>query len=122
MVKVHLPMGHSLYLNKKIEPMLRAALEMCEAIGGYTITKIGCFAPRAKRSNSDLSLHSWGVAVDINPDTNPPLRIRTAADLERRKRDIPDEWVEAFKSIGWTWGGDFRSFYDPMHFQWATGY
>jgi D-alanyl-D-alanine carboxypeptidase len=111
-----------LYVHKKIVPMLHEALAECERLGGYELRTLGCFAPRMKRSSPTLSVHSWGAAVDINADDNPPMRIRTPDDLLMRRKTIPDEWVAAFKSIGWAWGGDFSSYWDPMHFQWCSAY
>lgn len=123
---------HRLYLNRKIVPMLRAAMAECVAIGGYAFRSLGCFNVRPKRSNAaQLSLHSWGVAVDINAAENPSKTIRSIDDWNRRPRyAMPDAWVQAFKLIGWTWGGDFvrhdeesaRGFWDPMHMQFASGY
>ncbi len=104
-----------LYVNKAIVAPLREALRLCiDRHDGYAIHSIGCFNPRPKRSNgNELSLHSWGVAVDINPDKNPMGRPLV--------KDIPNEWIAIFESCGWTWGGHFP-IADPMHFQWARGY
>lgn len=108
-----------LYVHAAAELPLRAALERCVILGdGYAIRTIGCFAPRMKRSNSgELSLHAFGCAVDINAAENPQARLGTP-DC---RRDIPDAWVEAFESAGWTWGGHFPR-PDPMHFQLASNY
>lgn len=112
-----------LYVNHKIAPMLTEALRQCVNLGlNYEIKSLGCFNPRVKRSQpTAVSMHSWGIAVDINADDNPPLRITSPADLARRKKTIPDAWVAVFKSIGFTWGGDFHSYFDPMHFQYCSG-
>lgn len=123
MTKATLPLcPKPLYVNRHIEPMLREALRMCEVLGGYAVKSIGCFAPRQKRSNNTLSLHSWGIAADINAVDNPPLRIRTPDDLKRRRYTIPAAWIAAFESVGFTWGGNFKSYFDPMHFQYASGF
>lgn len=118
-----------LYLNRAIEAPLRLALRRCvDLLDGYVIHSLGCFAPRAKRANPDaLSLHSWGIAVDICADNNPlcPSPRPTPAVGERDEngrllRDLPDAWVEIFESIGWTWGGRWAR-PDCMHMQWASG-
>ena len=103
-----------LYMNKAIVEPLTLALAACEALrDGYKLRTIGCFAPRGKRGNpSSLSLHSYGIAVDINSDTNP---MRAPIQC-----DIPQAWIDAFCALGWTWGGKWRT-PDPMHFQFATG-
>ena len=114
---------HALYCNTKVAPMIRELFRRWALVGTYELKRIGCFNPRAKRSSPDqLSLHSWGVAIDVNADENPPLRIRTQSDLSLRKKSIPDEYIEVAREIGWVWGGDFRSYWDPMHFQWASGF
>lgn len=106
--------GRRVYLNRAIEAPLRLALQRCiDRHDGYVIRTLGCFAPRASRSDANrLSTHSWGIAVDINADTNP-MRSPMV-------RDIPDAWVAAFEACGWTWGGRWKT-PDPMHFQFARG-
>jgi hypothetical protein len=112
-----MPRG-KLYVNRKAWPMLKAAIEACLAIGdGYQIKTLGCFAPRNKRVNGDLSTHSWGISVDINADSNP-LAATVGAPLVT---DLPDTWVATIESIGWNWGGRWKR-PDAMHFQFASGY
>jgi LysM repeat protein len=73
----------------------------------------GCFAFRPKRSGSKLSTHSWGIAIDIDPETNA---MGTTGDIN------PDV-VEVFQRWGFKWGGDWPGKQkDPMHFQYCTGY
>lgn len=101
-----------LYVNRAIVEPLTLALE---AVAGsiYRVRTIGCFAPRGKRGNpSSLSLHSYGIAVDVNSDANP-MRSPIVTDM-------PIGWVEKWEAIGWTWGGRWRT-PDPMHFQFAAG-
>jgi hypothetical protein len=112
------------YMHNLMAPMAIEAFRQCVALGdGYQITKLGCFNPRTKRSQPrSPSCHSWGIAFDLNPDTNKAFRIKTVEDLARKSTDIPQTWINVFKSIGFTWGGDFSSYYDPMHFQYCSGY
>jgi len=58
------------------------------------------------------SMHAWGIAIDLNSEENP---------LGRPSRQDPAV-VAIFKQHGFTWGGDFKSRLDPMHFQFATNY
>jgi hypothetical protein len=105
-----------LYVNKHVEPSLREALAACVALNdGYKIRTIGCFAPRAKRVNGELSTHSWGISVDINADANP---LYTTGD---GPHDLPDEWIAEFERRGWTWGGRWKK-PDYMHLQYCSGY
>ena len=71
--------------------------------------------------------HAYGLAVDINPFENPEIQNSTvdpsaAAAWADRSRSSPamirdgDAAWRAFHAIGWTWGGDWRSLKDYMHF------
>ncbi len=66
----------------------------------------GCFNIRHKRGASSLSLHSWGLAIDINALTN-----RFCA-----RPTTPNEVVMIFYDEGFDWG-DGWSMPDGMHFQ-----
>lgn len=73
----------------------------------------GCFAFRRKRSGRGWSTHAWGIAIDLNPETNPG----------GAQGDMPPEIVEIFREFGFAWGGDWKGARrDPMHFQYCTGY
>jgi LysM repeat protein len=73
----------------------------------------GCFNFRAKRSGSKLSTHAWGVAIDLNPETN----------AMGREGDMAPGIVAAFEAAGFTWGGRWSGpRKDPMHFQFCSGY
>jgi hypothetical protein len=121
--------GGRLYVNRKIEPMLRSALaEVAQRSAEYPIIHIGCFSPRAKRVNGDLSAHSWGIAVDVNPDTNPLQTLVVVSTNTGAKRlgpvirDIPDWFLDAFCRRGFMSGLDFQGRKDPMHLQYCEGY
>ncbi|HEX2175665.1 MAG TPA: M15 family metallopeptidase [Nocardioidaceae bacterium] len=86
---------------------------------------------RPVRGQSEWSAHAYGQAIDVNPFLNPyrnddlVLPELASAYLDRGWRRPgmvhPDGVVvRAFESIGWTWGGDFESLEDYMHFS-ATG-
>lgn len=69
----------------------------------------GCFAIRQSRGRSALSVHSWGMAIDLNPETN---RLGEPGDM-------PPELVQCFTDAGFIWGGSWHR-PDPMHFQYCT--
>ena len=73
----------------------------------------GCFAFRQQRAGSKLSAHSWGIALDLNPETNQ----------QGTRGNMDVNLVALFRSAGFTWGGDWEGrTRDPMHFQFCTGY
>ena len=66
----------------------------------------GCYNVRYIRGGKELSMHSWGIAVDHNASTN---LLGTEGDMNR---DV----VRVFESCGFFWGGNFKR-KDPMHFE-----
>ncbi len=62
--------------------------------------------------NAHPSTHSWGIAIDLEPEKYP---------LGSSKR-FSDEVVQIFENAGFFYGGDFKSRKDPMHFQFCKGY
>jgi len=65
----------------------------------------GCFNIRKQRhSLVRQSLHSWGLAVDLN------------ASYSSKKTCFSPGFVRIFKEHGFDWGGDW-SIPDRMHFQ-----
>jgi len=67
----------------------------------------GCFAPRRIPASGSLSLHAWGLAIDINAAANPQF-----ADSRQDRR-----LVRAMEDAGFTWGGRWPTAPDPMHFE-----
>jgi hypothetical protein len=69
----------------------------------------GAFVFRLKRgSKTSLSMHSYAIAIDINPQNNPM----------GGKTVMPAWFVKCFESIGFTWGGRWNGKYkDGMHMQ-----
>jgi hypothetical protein len=73
----------------------------------------GAFNFRPKSSGRGLSTHSWGIAIDLNPETN----------RRGTKGEMPADIVSLFKAHGFVWGGIWNGVRkDPMHFQYCTGY
>ncbi len=89
------------------------------------------YACRPTTGATSWSTHAYGLAVDVNPFTNPYVKDDlvlpelAGAYVDRTWRRpgmiLPDgPVVRAFDRIGWTWGGTFRSVLDLHHFS-ATG-
>ena len=63
--------------------------------------------------------HAFGIAVDINPSSNPSCGVTVACrGYNDLITDMPPEVVQAFKDAGFIWGGDWEDHPDPMHFEW----
>jgi hypothetical protein len=73
----------------------------------------GCFSFRPQRTGTKLSTHAWGIAIDLNPETNQQ---GTAGEMDPAV-------IAIFREAGFKWGGDWQGkTRDPMHFQFCTGY
>jgi len=76
----------------------------------YNVGTIYGFDCRSvKNQPKKASAHSFGVALDINPKTNP-------FNYKKCITDMPPKFVQAFTSSGFGWGGNWSSVKDAMHF------
>ena len=91
-----------------------------------------CFNQRQITTGGMLSLHSYGMAVDINPRYNPYYQVKNGkiiiqpADSEEfidREGQSPyqirkgDLCYRLFRQHGFHWGGDWTRYKDYQHFQ-----
>lgn len=91
----------------------RAMVNRLDAVvkraGKYILQTAGSYVVRQVRGGTHLSLHSWGLAIDVNSDAFPlGSNLRQAHDL-----------TVAFEKEGFWYGGDFHHRKDPMHYQLA---
>ena len=97
--------------NRRLFGPLRRALRTLERRGLSSVVDradyAGCFAPRRIPGSGSLSLHAWGLAIDINAAANPRL-----GDSRQDRR-----LVRAMEEAGFTWGGRWPTVPDPMHFE-----
>lgn len=92
-----------------------------------------CLNYREKTNGPGLSMHAYGLAVDINPYYNPyvsyledgsenvlPAAAAAYADRSQRfpyKIDEEDLCCKLFLQHGFIWGGNWNSVKDYQHFQ-----
>jgi hypothetical protein len=97
-----------LYCNKDLVEPLSKALKNLIDTGKIAELKTwdGCFNIRKKRGLSSMSLHSWGIAIDVNAAWNQLNMTPT----------LSPEFVKCFTDAGFEWGGTWQR-KDGMHFQ-----
>ena len=104
------PILGSVTCHRVMIPQLRAALLEVQRAGLADEIDpsqyAGCFYPRFIAGTTQLSLHSFGIAVDLNVPGN---QRGTVGEMDR-------EVVAIFKKWGFAWGGDW-DYTDPMHFE-----
>ena len=102
------PLPKKIYMNKDmIQPFENALIDICN--GGYA-DQIkewgGCFCIRNMRGirPPTKSIHSWGIAVDLNETIFP----------QRMKLSAAPDYIQCFIDNGLDWGNSFPTA-DPMH-------
>lgn len=128
-IRIHLPLPF-LYAERRVTHVachrsvanwLNAALEEVAMRDLWrTIERYGgCFNPRLIRGGNDWSMHSFGIAIDFDPDRNPLGA--EPSDTLLGSTSGGREVVAIFSRWGWLWGGYFDGRKDCQHFQFATG-
>jgi hypothetical protein len=97
-----------LYCNKDMVVPLTKAFKNLISTGCVKELKTwdGCFNIRKKRGLASMSLHSWGIAVDVNAAWNGLNMVPK----------LSAEFVKCFTDAGFDWGGTWTR-KDGMHFQ-----
>lgn len=101
-----------IYCNKDMVKPLTLAFQNLIKTGFVKELKTwdGCFNIRRKRGTISPSLHSWGVAIDVNAAWN-------GMD---KKPTLSTGFVKCFTDAGFDWGGTWTK-PDGMHFQLKKG-
>src|ERR1700730_17371651 len=85
----------------------------------YVLKPGGTFNWRPIAGSDQLSAHSFGIAIDIDPAYSDYWRWNAIADHEKLipyKNRIPHRIVEIFERHVFIWGGKWYH-YDTMHFE-----
>lgn len=123
-------------LYKERYPIRR--MELVDKYGGSDFKSIeadntSAFNCRNATGASSWSQHAYGHAVDLNTCENPYVYSSGHIDHphcvkygDRNRHDpglihADDKTVQAFRSIGWGWGGSWGGPWDYQHFS-ATGH
>ena len=85
--------------------------------------------PKVTNAKGGQSIHNYGLAFDIvmlyDNDGNGTFEEASWSMIRDFDKDSVADWKEVtnyFKSKGWEWGGDWKSFKDAPHFQMDFGY
>jgi hypothetical protein len=113
-VPSHLEVGvipKRIYCNRDLVDPLSKALNNLIITGHVKELKTwdGCFNIRRKRGLTSMSLHSWGLAIDVNAFENGLNQIPK----------LSPGFVKCFTDAGFYWGGNFKR-RDGMHFEIAS--
>jgi hypothetical protein len=129
-------MGHNVQANKLIASCLEAVATDLKNNGvSYPITDAGCYRFDADNGTSNIGLrsyHTYGAACDINALTNnyydtgsngtrpydPNCPKAAGAVNSGDCYSMSPQVVKIFAAHGFSWGGNFNSIKDYMHFEW----
>lgn len=80
--------------------------------------------PKVTNADSWQSIHNYGLAFDIvillDKDGDGKFEAVSYDQLVDNDKDGKKDWDEVvtyLKSLGWSWGGDFKSIKDSPHFE-----
>ena len=98
------------YQSGGIAPLLAAVAQIKGkntdgTVTPYRVTQAETYACRSMRTENKASLHSWPVAIDINPSHN---------SMGGGRGDIPQWFADIMEAHGFTWG---LAWNDAMHFE-----
>jgi hypothetical protein len=133
-VRIQLPYPHRLSWDRATvvnsfmchrmvhDSLLRVLTKVREHYGRQEIKRLrldlwgGCLNIRAMRGGTRYSMHSWGIAVDYDPDRN---RLQWGMDKAAFARPEYNDWWQFWEEEGWVSLGKARNF-DWMHLQAAA--
>lgn len=106
--------GHRFGVNRQVAPIFVAFLDDLYKMG-YRPKSIGGHNDRNIAGTNMPSLHSYGFAIDIDPAQNPVTYNGVNQTI------LPRRVGQLAAKYGLKWGGNWKSYKDPMHFSVAYG-
>jgi hypothetical protein len=108
--------------NEKCASSFYKIFEKTKETYGKDLSKLkldlfgGCLNVRRMRGGSSWSIHSWGAAIDIDPDNN---QLKWGKDKASLAKPVYKDYWKIVEDQGGVSLGIERN-YDWMHFQFAT--
>ena len=102
--------GINYVVNQKAAPIFQALLSDLWRLG-YRPKVIGGYNDRNIAGTNTKSLHSYGYAIDIDPVQNP-----VQGNDGSMQYTLPPKVRALARKYGLSWGGNWDSYKDPMHF------
>lgn len=119
-------LGQKISVSPMVLPYLKEAESRAKAAGiNYKLKPSAggcqCYNHRGVRrldgsTGPNLSKHSWGIALDINPGDNP---FGKKWEDNHNPEKMSKEFAQIMQDCGFRWGNDFSNA-DPMHFELAV--
>lgn len=110
-----------IYCNKDLVSPLTQAFKNLIERGCVQELKTwdGCFNIRKIRGRTAWSLHSWGLACDMNAFSNP---LGMTVEQIQAKGLVPfsEKYLQCFRDAGFVCGGDWSTRPDRMHAELAN--
>jgi len=105
--------GHHLVVDEMADALMEC---LDKGVPAERLAYGGIYCWRAQRGYSQLSTHTWGIAIDLDPANNPLGKPWDGGD-----RMIHPTIVSVFEGRGFTWGGKWGR-PDVMHFAACAAY
>lgn len=110
-------------LNKQVRFKFEKFIERVEKETDYNViitSGYRTFAEQQKQYEADpennpkpgRSMHNYGLALDINAVSGTSYLRKSSSIAAWEKSGIP----KIAREMGFTWGGDFKTYHDPVHF------